>query len=97
LCPRIRSNALTTDPLSRLTETRHDEAARAIKTTFADFTFATSIYSDRGQRTAATDLIGLTTNYEYDSRGRLTAVVLPETFDPETNSRLRACVFVHFP
>jgi YD repeat-containing protein len=65
----------------RLAETRYDEAGRAIRTTFADFTFIAQTYDDRGRRTSATDLIGPTTNYEYDEQGRLTAVGLPEVDD----------------
>src|SRR5262249_24403761 len=42
-----------------------------------------------GRQTSVTDQMGRTTNYQYDSFGRLAAVILPAVLDPQTGQNTR--------
>ncbi len=79
----------TSDALNHVTQTVYDDAGRPIKTIFADGTFTTVAYDNKGRKIAETDQMGRTTNFEYDDQGHLTAVVLPEVYDPERGTRRR--------
>src|SRR5262249_27081173 len=50
----------------------------------------TTAYDQLGRRIAQTDQLGLTTNYEYDKYGNLTAVVLPEAVHFEASAQISA-------
>jgi large repetitive protein len=84
-----RREIINKDALGQQTRTTYDGASRPVKVTFADGSFVTTTYDNRGRKIAETDQLGLTTNYEYDNQGRLTAVVLPQTLDPQTSTLMR--------
>ena len=75
--------ALTTDPLGHWTRTHYDDLGRPFKTTYNDLTTTLTAYDRRGNRIAQTDQAGITTDYEFDPFGNLTAVVLPPVRDGE--------------
>jgi RHS repeat-associated protein len=88
----VGRQTVVTDDLGRSTRTVYDELGRAVETVFHDGTVAKTRYNERGQRVAEVaqydptrppmDFASITTNYEYDDAGRLTAVVLPPVQDP---------------
>src|SRR5207244_3557242 len=57
---------------------------KTLKTIFADGTFTLSAYDSNGRQTSVTDQMGLTTQYQYDTAGRLIGVTLPAVFDPQS-------------
>ena len=77
--------------MNRETRQAYDAVGHLTKTIFADpddggpLTAPTtsSTFDSRGRVESETDEMGLTKQFEYDSTGRLTAVVLPAVPDPE--------------
>ena len=56
----------------------YDALGRKIKTVYPDGTYSTVKYNNLGQKTGETDAAGLTTQFEYNDAGRLSAVIKPE-------------------
>jgi RHS repeat-associated protein len=55
-----------------------------LKTILADGSFSQTGYDGLGRQTSVTDQMDRPTQYQYDTFGRLTAVLLPAVLDPET-------------
>lgn len=71
------------------TEFEYDELNRRVKTTYPDGSFSRTIHSPGGRVVAEIDRRGNRTDYEYDTAGRQTAVVLPAVFDYNTGETVR--------
>jgi RHS repeat-associated protein len=80
------STATYTIDRSQQQETHNDYDAfgSVTKSTFQDGHFVAATYDDLGRRTSVTDELSQTTNYEYDSRSRLSAVVQAAVINPAT-------------
>ncbi|MDP2815585.1 MAG: RHS repeat-associated core domain-containing protein, partial [Rectinemataceae bacterium] len=80
---------LTYDGLGRVSTTKdarglvltllYNDFGKAYKVVWADNTFIEETYNDKGQTTSFRDRLGNTSSYEYDSFGRMTAKVLPNS------------------
>jgi RHS repeat-associated protein len=76
-----------TDDRNHTTQYVYDELGRQVKTIYDDGSFAETSYDDLGRKISETEQRksgdpALTTNYEYDVVGNLTAVVQPAVSDP---------------
>jgi RHS repeat-associated protein len=88
----VGRQSIVTDAAGRSTLSVYDELGRVIKTVFDDGTVTETRYNKLGQREAAiaqydpdappADFDSITTTYEYDTAGRLSAVNLPEIDNP---------------
>lgn len=65
----------------------YDEFGRFVKRTFPDGTFTERTYTASGQVATEKDQMGLVREYQYDDKGRLSAVVLPEIPDPQNGNQ----------
>lgn len=70
-------NLSTTDDQTIITNV-YDNQGRIIKKIYSDGTFTATSFDAIGNIASETDQLGRTTYYEYDSNGRLTAVILPQ-------------------
>ena len=85
--------------LSRVSQTQYDALGRAIKSIYPDGTVEEQQYDELGNRGAAVsqydpgdpnlDKSIITTSYEYDINGQLTAVILPPVKHPESGLMAR--------
>lgn len=78
-----------TDPRGFTTQFLYDDAGRPLETRLPDGETLRSEFDDAGRLARRIDQNGLATDYEYDALGRLAAVILPETDDPLTATRVR--------
>jgi len=76
-------NLSTTNDQTTITNV-YDNQGRIIKKIYSDGTFTAISFDAVGNIASETDQIGRTTYYEYDSNGRLTAVILPQVKHPVT-------------
>ncbi len=96
---KLGRQELVTDALGHSTRSVYDDLGRVIKTIFHDGTQTETVYNDLGHRVAeiaqhdpltqGPDKSAITTNYEYDTSGRLIAVILPPVVDPATSNTVR--------
>ncbi|MDR2439634.1 MAG: hypothetical protein LBE12_09745, partial [Planctomycetaceae bacterium] len=64
----------------------YDANGNVTKTIFADGTEISAVYNEQGQKISETNQLGQTRQFEYDIKGRLVAVLLPEVLDPKTGT-----------
>ena len=84
---------------SRITRTEYDGLGRAVKTIFQDGSISAEQFNDVGNRVSVQeqhdlgkrglDVNSITTEYEYDVTGALTAVILPPVEHPITEELVR--------
>jgi len=78
--------SITVNALMQITRYQYDALGRSVRTIYPDNSFTAVGYDAVGNRVTETNQLGLVTTYQYDSASRMTNILKPAVFDPETGS-----------